>query len=123
MLEKETILRDSMRLKLDFSQNHPITFQVDLFAHGKNSVEPCFSYFRELYFTAGAELNDLRIGFRGAEILNPLKVDKMSKHEALSSIDDLCHLPSKEFRDALFIHNLKKLRSLLGLCKEIYDYI
>ena len=53
-------------------------------------------------------MNDLRIGFRGVEILNPLKVDTMSNQEALSCIDDLCHLPLKEFRDTLFIQSLWK---------------
>ena len=108
LLEKETMLRDSMKLKLDFSRDHPIISQVDLFTHGKKSVEPCFSYLNELYFTAGGELNDLRIGFRGVEILNPLKVDTMSNQEALSCIDDLCHLPLKEFRDTHFIQSLRK---------------
>lgn len=58
-------------------------------AIGRDSVAPAFAYYRHLYLEPGGDMFELRQAFRGASVLDPLKLAGMNANEVKLLIQDL----------------------------------
>jgi hypothetical protein len=99
----------------------PIT-QEEFIAYGKDSVQPGYDYFIDLYVKPEGKLRNLFLAFRGAQIFDPMFIAEISVTAGYILIDDLLRFRFEEFTPQ-FIKGLKiELPKLMTQAKEQFPW-
>ena len=99
----------------------PVT-EEEFREHAEQAVRPGYDYFRGLYMSETGSLRSTFIAFRGASLLNPLKLRRISVEAARMLVDDLSHFGFREFTPG-FLENVKsEVFTLWQQARENFDW-
>ena len=99
----------------------PVT-QEEFMQYGKDSVQPGYDYFIDLYVQPQGKLRNLFLAFRGAQIFDPLFIAGITLTAGYLLIDDLLRFGFEEFTPQ-FMKGLKiELPKVTSQAKEDFPW-